>query len=86
MGMAPMPKLRRKKLPEAIFRHLLLRARERNITRDQFVELSLWLETDPTVPSAKWFKRFRSFTLCGEGELIKTFLVAGQIPTGEEIL
>jgi hypothetical protein len=50
-------------------RHLLLRARERGITAAQFVQLSLWLNSDPTVPAGRWFKRFPDFTICGEGEL-----------------
>lgn len=45
-----------------------------------------WMDTQPEVPSAKWFKRFPEMTVCGEGELIKTFLVPGQIPTGEEVV
>jgi hypothetical protein len=81
-----MPKIRRRKLPESVFRHLLLRARERNITSDQFVQLARWLESDPTVPDGRWFKKFPSFTICGEGDLLKTFLLPGQIPNGLEIL
>jgi hypothetical protein len=42
-----MPKIRRTELPEAVFRHLLLRAHECNISADQFVELSSWLNSDP---------------------------------------
>ena len=44
-----------------------------------------WLATDPEVPAGRWFKRFASFTLCGEGELVKTFLLPGQAPDGEEV-
>jgi hypothetical protein len=36
-------------------------------------------------PTQKWFKRFAGFTICGEGELVKTFLTGGQAPEGEEI-
>jgi hypothetical protein len=37
------------------------------------------------VPEGKWFRRFAGFTLCGEGEFIKTFLLPGQAPDGQEI-
>jgi hypothetical protein len=37
------------------------------------------------VPEGKWFWRFTGFTLCGEGEFIKTFLLPGQAPDGLEI-
>jgi hypothetical protein len=37
-------------------------------------------------PEGKWFKNFGSFTLCGEGELVKTVLLPGQIPDGTEIM
>jgi len=33
-----------------------------------------WLDTEPEVPNEKWFKRFPAMTVCGEGELVKTFL------------
>ena len=83
--MARMPKIRRKKLPESVFRHLLQRARQRKISAEQFVQLSVWLASDPEVPESKWFKCFEGFTVCGEGELVKTFLVPGQVPDGKEI-
>jgi hypothetical protein len=47
--------------------------------------LADWLRTDPEVPAGRWFKRFPEMTVCGEGEWIKTFLEAGQVPTGEEL-
>src|SRR5687767_5202081 len=63
-----MPKIRRTQLPEAVLRHLLLRARERHISADQFMELASWLNSDPTVPPGRWFKRFPGFIICGEAE------------------
>lgn len=45
-----------------------------------------WIETEPEVPNGRWFKRFGGMTVCGEGELVRTFLGVGQTPTGEEIL
>jgi ribosomal protein S18 acetylase RimI-like enzyme len=80
-----MPKVRRRQLPSALLRHLLERAAQRQISYDQLQDLYRWLSTDPIVPAGKWFKQFGGFTLCGEGELVKTFLIAGQLPTGEEI-
>jgi len=44
-----------------------------------------WLDSKPEVPNGKWFKTFPAMIVCGEGELVKTFLVPGQIPIGEEI-
>ena len=44
------------------------------------------MDTNPEVPDGKWFKRFPDMLVCGEGELIKTVLVPGQIPMGEEIV
>lgn len=81
-----MPKIRRTKLPPLLLNHLLDRARERKITSENLQGLYLWLATNPTVPSTLWFRRFPGFTLCGEGELVKTFLLPGQLPHGEEVL
>ena len=80
-----MPKIRRAKLPEALLQHLFDRADERQISYAQLQALSAWLDTNPTVPVDLWFKRFVGFTLCGEGELIKTFLLPGQVPHGREV-
>jgi hypothetical protein len=44
-----------------------------------------WLDTEPEVPRDKWFKRFPELIVCGEGELVKTFLNARQAPIGKEI-
>ena len=80
-----MPKIRRQKLPEALLRHLLLRVQQRNISHEQIILLTRWLETEPEVPNGKWFKKFSGMTVCGEGELIKTFLLPGQLATGHEL-
>ena len=80
-----MPKIRRSELPEALLRHLLLRVREREIAHDQIILLAQWLDTQPEVPAGRWFKKFPGMTVCGEGELIKTFLQPGQLPDGEEL-
>jgi len=39
------------------------------------------LDGEPLVPEGLWYKRFSGMTVCGEGELIKTFLLPGQAPT-----
>jgi hypothetical protein len=80
-----MPKIQREKLPEALLDHLYLRIQERHISYDQLGELATWLEKEPEVPFGKWYKRFRGMIVCGEGELVKTFLVPGQLPIGQEV-
>ena len=80
-----MPKVRRQNLPEALLRHLLERVRQREISYDQIILLAQWLDTKPEVPVGRWFKKFPGMAVCGEGELVKTFLQPGQLPNGEEI-
>lgn len=80
-----MPKIRRHGLPPALLVHLLTRMRERNISSGQIVLLARWLDTEPEVPHGKWFRKFPGFTVCGEGDLIKTFLLPGQVPDGRAI-
>ena len=80
-----MPRIRRHGLPPRLLDHLLDRVTSRKISADQLGLLADWLYTEPEVPVGKWFKRFPGMTVCGEGELVKTFLVPGQIPDGEEI-
>lgn len=45
-----MPKIRRARLPDALFQHLLTRAREREISRDAIIAFPAWLDTNPEVP------------------------------------
>lgn len=80
-----MPTLRRRKLPEPLLVHPVTRIRERHISADQIVTLARWMDTEPVVPEGKWCKRFSGFILCGEGDLIRTFLLPGQVPDGLEI-
>jgi hypothetical protein len=80
-----MPKIRREKLPDRLLIHLLTRVRERSISSEQLILLSRWLDTRPEVPAGKWFKKFSGFTICGEGELVKTFLLSSQAPDGYEV-
>jgi hypothetical protein len=81
-----MPKIRRHNLPPALLRHLLDRIRSREISAEQLGLLADWLDTEPDVPEGKWFKRFSGMIVCGEGDLVKTFLTANQIPTGKELI
>jgi hypothetical protein len=80
-----MPKIRRHNLPPALLNHLLARTRSREISTDQLGLLADWLDTEPEAPEGKWFKRFSGMIVCGEGELVKTFLTANQIPAGIEL-
>jgi hypothetical protein len=64
---------------------LLDRVSDRNISAAQLGLVADWLRADPEVPEGKWFKKFSGLTVCGEGELIKTFLQPGQVAVGEEI-
>jgi hypothetical protein len=80
-----MPKVRRHNIPPALFQHLLDRIQSRKIPATQLELLAKWLDTEPDVPEGQWYKRFSSMTVCGEGELVKTFLVPGQHPKGERV-
>ena len=80
-----MPEIRRANLPPALLAHLLERIQQRQISAEQLGLLAAWLDTQPEVPSGRWFKCFPGMTVCGEGELVKTFLVAGQLPSGAEV-
>jgi hypothetical protein len=80
-----MPRVRRQNLPRDLWKHLVDRLKRRNISVDQLGLFADWLATEPEVPHEKWFKAFPGFTVCGEGELIKTFLEPGQIAAGIEL-
>ena len=43
------------------------------------------MDSDPIVPEGRRFKRFDHSIVCGEGTLVKTFLVPGQLPDGGEV-
>ncbi len=66
--------------------HLIRRVREREISAAQLGLLARWLDTNPEVPEGQWFKRFPEMIVCGEGELVKTFLRVGQVPAGQEVV
>jgi hypothetical protein len=80
-----MPRIRRHNLPPRLLDHLLDRIKSRNISADQLGLLAEWLDTQPEVPNGPWFKKFPGMTVCGEGELIKTFLNSGQVAIGKEL-
>ena len=80
-----MPQIRRHNLPPALLQHLLDRIQQRQITADQLGALADWLDTSPAVPEGEWFHRFAGMTVCGEGELVKTFLTPDQVPYGKEV-
>lgn len=80
-----MPKIRRENIPPALFQHLLDRIHSRKIPAEQLALLARWLDSDPEVPEGEWYKRFSGMIVCGEGELIKTFLLPGQHPKGQAV-
>jgi hypothetical protein len=84
-GFARGSKVRRRNLPPTILNHLLDRIQKRKIAADQLGLLAEWLDTQPEAPGGKWFKKFPGMTVCGEGELVKTFLPPGQALEGEEV-
>ena len=80
-----MPRVRRQNVPPALLQHLLDRIQSRRIAASQLELLAKWLDTEPEVPEGQWYKRFSGMTVCGEGELIKTFLLPGQAPKGRNL-
>jgi hypothetical protein len=68
-----------------LFQHLLSRIHERKIPASQLELLAKWLDSEPEVPDGQWYKRFPGVTVCGEDELIKTFLRPGQVPKGQRL-
>ncbi len=80
-----MPKVRRQNVPPALFQHLLDRVQSRKISATQLALLARWLDGEPEVPEGLWYKRFPGMAVCGEGELIKTFLLPGQAAKGKRI-
>ena len=80
-----MPKVRRQSLPPALFQHLLDRIESRKIPGSRIEILAQWLDTEPEVPEGDWYKQFSGMTVCGEGELVKTFLLPGQHARGRKI-
>ena len=80
-----MPSIRWTDLPEALRRHLFLRALEGAISDEDLLELKAWRESGPVAPDGEWYKDFGSFEICGEGEYPKTFLLRGQAAKGKRL-
>ena len=72
-------------LPENVRNHLAERMRDRGISLADLNQLRLWIESQPEVPAGDWYKDFGSFKICGHGSYPKTFLLAGQVATGEAL-
>ncbi|HKM91193.1 MAG TPA: hypothetical protein VJX29_11310 [Candidatus Acidoferrales bacterium] len=81
-----MPKVRRTNVPPALLQHLLDRIQSRKIPASQLELLAKWLDSQPEVPEGPWSKRFPGMTACGVGELVKTILLPGQLPKGQQVL
>jgi hypothetical protein len=79
-----MPKIK-KPPPMKILDHPVKRFREGRISSSDFLELKHWLESDPDVPDGKWFKRFETGFLAGNGEEPSTFLAPGRAVEGDEV-
>jgi len=79
------PRVRRQNVPPALLQHLLDRVQSRKIPASQLELLAKWLDGEPEVPDGQWYKRFSAMTVCGEGELIKTLLLPGQAPKGQNV-
>ena len=71
--------------PKGSLNHLVTRFREGRISSSDFLELKHWLESDPDVPDGRWFKRFKSGFLAGNGENVSTFLEPGMAVDGDEV-
>jgi hypothetical protein len=80
-----MAKVRRRNVPPALFQHLLDRIQGRQVPASQLELLAKWLDGEPEVPEGLWYKRFPGMIVCGEGELVKTFLTLGQAPKGKRL-
>ena len=80
-----MPRVRRQNVPPALFQHLLDRVQSRKISASQLTLLAKWLDGEPEVPEGLWYRQFSGMSVCGEGELIKTFLLPGQAAKGQRV-
>ena len=80
-----MPKVRRQNVPPALFQHLLDRILSRKLPASQLELLAKWLDGEPEVPEGPWYKAFSGMKVCGEGGLVKTFLLPGQAANGRRV-
>jgi len=63
--------------PPAVRNHLLERIDQRKLLKAMAEEFQEWLQTGPYAPDlaespSGWYKPFSSFTVLGEGDLIKS--------------
>ena len=80
-----MPKIQFSDLPRGIWRHLLERVEQRQITLQELQLLREWVRSEPYAPDHEWYKDFGSFLLCGSGRYSKTVLLKGVQPYGDKI-
>ena len=80
-----MPKIRFSDLPPGLWKHLLERVRQREITLGDLGRLQEWVKSEPFAPDGDWYKDFGSFKLCGSGEYPKTVLTKGMAAFGKRI-
>lgn len=72
-------------MPAPLFQHLLDRIQAPRIDARQLELLAAWLDSEPEVPKGPWHKRCSGMTVCGDGELIKTFLLPDQSGAGKRL-
>jgi hypothetical protein len=65
---------------------MALRVRERAVPIEDLQNLAKWPDTDPTVPSGRWFKRFAKIIVCGEDDLVRTILEDSHSAIGSEVV
>ena len=80
-----MPKIRFPDLPQGLWRHLLERVQEREITLGDLGRSQEWVKSEPFAPDGDWYKDFGSFKLCGSSEYPKTVLTKGMTAFGKRI-
>lgn len=78
-----MPKIK-KPPPRRILNHPIGRYHDGRIEATDFLELKHWLESDPE-RQGKWYKRFKTGILAGNGETPSTSLAPGMSVEGEEV-
>jgi len=77
-----MPKIRRFKLPQPLLIHLLTRMRQRNLSSEQIILLTRWLDSEPEVPERKWYKKFPASPSAAKANSSKPFCFLARRPTG----
>lgn len=80
-----MLRIRFSDLPREVWRHLLNRVEQREISLRDLERLQVWAKSAPFAPDGDWYKDFGSFILCGSGEFPKTVLIRGMKPYGNPI-